>query len=56
MNSSNINVTQDNDGWPIEKQEWLEALFARDVNGVMQRRMDQAVDGDYQMYSVLPGE
>lgn len=28
MNSSNINVTQDNDGWPIEKQEWLESLFA----------------------------
>ena len=28
MNSSNFNVTQDNDGWPIEKQEWLESLVA----------------------------
>ena len=28
MSNSDINVTQENDGWPIEKQEWLEALFA----------------------------
>jgi hypothetical protein len=28
MNNSNIKVTQDNDGWPIKKQEWLESLFA----------------------------
>ena len=45
--------------WNVIKVIWGSAwdeLFARDVNGVMQRRMDQAVDGDYQMYSVLPGE
>jgi len=45
--------------WNVIKVIWGSAwdeLFARDVNNVMQRRMDQAVDGDYQMYSVLPGE
>ena len=45
--------------WNVIKVIWGSAwdeLFARDVNGVMQRRMDQAMDGDYQMYSVLPGE
>jgi pyruvate dehydrogenase E1 component len=45
--------------WNVIKVIWGSAwdeLFARDANGVMQRRMDQAVDGDYQMYSVLPGE
>lgn len=45
--------------WNVIKVIWGSAwdeLFARDVNNIMQRRMDQAVDGDYQMYSVLPGE
>jgi pyruvate dehydrogenase E1 component len=45
--------------WNVIKVIWgsaWDALFTRDVNNVMQRRMDQAVDGDYQMYSVLPGE
>ncbi|NNL84202.1 MAG: pyruvate dehydrogenase (acetyl-transferring), homodimeric type [Myxococcales bacterium] len=45
--------------WNVIKVIWgsaWDALFARDVNGVLQRRMDQAVDGDYQMYSVLPGD
>jgi len=45
--------------WNVIKVIWGSAwdeLFARDVNGVMQRRMNQAVDGDYQMYSVLPGD
>jgi len=45
--------------WNVIKVIWGSAwdeLFARDVNNVMQRRMNQAVDGDYQMYSVLPGE
>ena len=31
-------------------------LLAADRNGVLQRRMDEAVDGDYQMYSVLSGD
>jgi len=45
--------------WNVIKVIWGSAwdeLFARDVNGVMQRRMNEAVDGDYQMYSVLPGD
>jgi pyruvate dehydrogenase E1 component len=45
--------------WNVIKVIWGSAwdeLFSRDVNNIMQRRMDQAVDGDYQMYSVLPGE
>jgi len=45
--------------WNVIKVIWgsgWDELFARDVNNVMQRRMDQAVDGDYQMYSVLPGD
>lgn len=45
-------------GWRVLKVVWgseWDALLARDVNGVLQRRMDEAVDGDYQMYSALPG-
>jgi len=45
--------------WNVIKVIWGSAwdeLFARDANGVMQRRMNEAVDGDYQMYSVLPGD
>jgi pyruvate dehydrogenase E1 component len=34
--------------------EW-DALLARDANDVLQRRMDEAVDGDYQLYSTLSG-
>ena len=45
--------------WNVLKVIWGSAwdeLFARDVNGTLQQRMDAAVDGDYQMYSVLPGD
>lgn len=45
-------------GWNVIKVIWgseWDALFARDIEGVLQARMDRAVDGDYQMYSVLPG-
>ena len=44
--------------WNVLKVVWGSAwdkLFALDSAGVMQKRMDEAVDGDYQMYSVLPG-
>jgi pyruvate dehydrogenase E1 component len=46
-------------GWRVLKVVWgsdWDALLARDSDGVLQRRMDDAVDGDYQMYSVLPGD
>ena len=45
--------------WNVLKVIWgseWDPLFARDVDGVLQRRMERAVDGDYQMYSVLPGD
>ena len=45
--------------WNVLKVIWgtpWDALFARDHNGALQQRMDEAVDGDYQMYSVLPGD
>jgi pyruvate dehydrogenase E1 component len=45
--------------WDVIKVIWGSAwdeLFACDVNGALQQRMETAVDGDYQMYSVLPGE
>ena len=46
-------------GWDVLKVIWGSAwdnLFLRDSNGALQRRMEAAVDGDYQLYSVLPGE
>ena len=45
-------------GWRVLKVVWgseWDALLARDVNDVLQRRMDEAVDGDYQLYSTLSG-
>jgi pyruvate dehydrogenase E1 component len=45
-------------GWRVLKVVWgseWDALLARDANNVLQRRMDEAVDGDYQLYSTLPG-
>ena len=45
--------------WHVIKVIWgsgWDAILARDVNGVLQERMEQAVDGDYQMYTVSPGE
>ncbi len=45
-------------GWQVIKVIWggeWDPLFAIDHRGVLQRRMDEAVDGDYQMYSVATG-
>jgi pyruvate dehydrogenase E1 component len=45
-------------GWRVLKVVWgseWDALLARDANSTLQRRMDEAVDGDYQLYSTLPG-
>ena len=33
-----------------------DGLLARDYNGALQRRMEEAVDGDYQMYTVSSGD
>ncbi|MEE4185630.1 MAG: pyruvate dehydrogenase (acetyl-transferring), homodimeric type [Gammaproteobacteria bacterium] len=45
-------------GWNVIKVIWSgewDVLFARDHDGIMQARMDEVVDGDYQMYSVSSG-
>ena len=45
-------------GWQVIKVIWSgewDPLFAIDDEGVLQERMNQAVDGDYQMYSVSSG-
>jgi pyruvate dehydrogenase E1 component len=45
-------------GWNVIKVIWgdsWDALLARDHDGVLVARMEQALDGDYQMYSVAPG-
>ena len=44
--------------WNVIKVIWggeWDALFERDTNGALIARMEEAVDGDYQMYSVLDG-
>jgi pyruvate dehydrogenase E1 component len=46
-------------GWNVLKVIWgaeWDPIFAADHQGILQRRMEEALDGDYQMYSVLPGE
>ena len=46
-------------GWNVIKVIWSgewDVLFSRDNEGIMQARMDEVVDGDYQMYSVSSGE
>ncbi|MDH3978238.1 MAG: pyruvate dehydrogenase (acetyl-transferring), homodimeric type [Gammaproteobacteria bacterium] len=46
-------------GWNVLKVIWSgewDKLFAIDNEGILQDRMEQAVDGDYQMYSVSSGE
>ena len=46
-------------GWSVIKVIWgseWDPLFSIDHNDVMQQRMDEVVDGEYQMYSVSPGE
>ena len=45
--------------WHVIKVIWgggWDAILARDERGVLQERMEQAVDGDYQMYTVSPGD
>ncbi len=45
--------------WNVLKVVWGSAwdpLFAADSDSILQQRMDDALDGDYQMYSVLSGE
>jgi len=46
-------------GWNVIKVIWSgewDVLFSRDHEGIMQARMDEVVDGDYQMYSVSSGD
>ena len=46
-------------GWNVTKVIWgseWDALIERDHRGILVQRMEEALDGDYQMYSVLSGE
>ena len=46
-------------GWDVIKVIWgsgWDKLLAEDVNGTLRQRMEECVDGDYQRYSILPGE
>ncbi|KTD29778.1 MULTISPECIES: pyruvate dehydrogenase (acetyl-transferring), homodimeric type [Legionella] len=45
-------------GWNVIKVIWggrWDPLFARDHNGLMQKRMEECVDGDYQAYKANDG-
>jgi pyruvate dehydrogenase E1 component len=45
-------------GWNVIKVIWgsdWDDLLARDKSGLLVKRMEEAVDGDYQKYSVEPG-
>ncbi|MFO1477828.1 MAG: pyruvate dehydrogenase (acetyl-transferring), homodimeric type [Verrucomicrobiota bacterium] len=45
-------------GWNVIKVVWgseWDDLLARDTSGLLLKRMEEAVDGDYQKYSVEPG-
>ena len=45
-------------GWNVIKVIWgsqWDELFARDESGLLRKRMDEALDGDYQKYTVAPG-
>lgn len=45
-------------GWNVIKVVWgsnWDALLEKDLKGLLVRRMTEAVDGDYQKYSVEPG-
>ena len=45
-------------GWNVIKVIWgtdWDDLIARDKSGLLLKRMEEAVDGDYQKYSVEPG-
>lgn len=46
-------------GWRVIKVIWgsgWDPLFARDSQGLLQQRMEEALDGDYQMYTVSSGD
>ncbi len=46
-------------GWNVIKVIWgtgWDKLLEEDPSGSLRRRMEECVDGDYQRYSVLPGE
>lgn len=46
-------------GWNVIKVIWgggWDKLIAEDEAGLLRQRMEECVDGDYQRYSVLPGE
>jgi len=46
-------------GWNVIKVIWgseWDSLLAADTEGVLQSRMDRAVDGDYQFYTVSDGK
>jgi len=46
-------------GWNVIKVIWgssWDPLLAKDSTGALVRRMTEALDGDYQKYSVAPGE
>lgn len=45
--------------WNVIKVIWgsgWDALLALDSNGVLRKRMDECLDGDYQRYSILSGD
>ena len=45
--------------WHVIKVIWgggWDVLLERDADGILETRMEQAVDGDYQMYTVSPGD
>lgn len=45
-------------GWNVIKVIWggrWDSLFARDETGIMQKRMEECVDGDYQAYKANDG-
>ncbi|MBA2710563.1 MAG: pyruvate dehydrogenase (acetyl-transferring), homodimeric type [Tatlockia sp.] len=46
-------------GWNVIKVIWggrWDPLFARDKSGIMQKRMEECVDGDYQAYKAKDGK
>jgi pyruvate dehydrogenase E1 component len=46
-------------GWNVIKVVWgsdWDPLLAADVDGALARRMDEVVDGEYQKYTVAPGD
>jgi pyruvate dehydrogenase E1 component len=45
--------------WNVIKVIWgsgWDGLLAQDDKGILRHRMEECVDGDYQRYSILPGE